>query len=173
MGGPKSDLVLDGVRLVDRAVAAVGGAGCRPVVAVVRAGTTVPGARVAVNADPDRGMRSSLELALAALADGSQPVPDAIAVLLVDLPGIGVDAVRAVCAAWRPGRISVGRVAGRRTHPTVMAPALWRRALALAGPDEGARRYLAERADLIDEVDVAADPADLDTPEDLRRWAGG
>jgi molybdenum cofactor cytidylyltransferase/nicotine blue oxidoreductase len=51
-----------------------------------------------------------------------------------------------------------------------MAPALWREALALAGPDEGARALLASRPDLVDEVDVPGDPTDLDTPDDLARW---
>jgi len=76
-----------------------------------------------------------------------------------------------VCGAWRPGRIAVARYAGRRGHPIVMAPALWAEALALAGPDEGARALLSVRPDLVDEVDAPGDPADLDTPADLARWA--
>ena len=112
-------------------------------------------------------MRSSLDLAVAAADDA-----DALAVLLVDAPGVGADAVRAVLAAWRPGRIAVGRYGDRRGHPTVAAPAEWRAALALAGPDEGARALLAGRPDLVDEVEVPGDPTDLDTPEDLARWTG-
>jgi molybdenum cofactor cytidylyltransferase/nicotine blue oxidoreductase len=54
-----------------------------------------------------------------------------------------------------------------------MAPDLWRTALELAGPDEGARRLLAARPDLVDEVRVDGDPADLDTPGDLTRWESG
>lgn len=165
MGGPKASLVVDGARLVDRAVATARSAGCEPVLAVVREGTVVSDARVVVNPAPERGMRSSLKLAV----DAAGPV-DALAVLLADLPGVPVDAVRAVVAAWRPGRIAVARYAGRRGHPTVMAPALWREALALAGPDEGARALLASRPDLVDEVDVPGDPTDLDTPDDLARW---
>ncbi len=165
MGTPKAELVVGGARLVDRAVAAARAAGCDPVYAVLRGGAVAADAELVVNPDPERGMRSSLALAVDAAADA-----DALAVLLVDLPGVGADAVRAVCSAWRPGRIAVGRYAGRRAHPTVMAPALWRAALDLAGPDEGARRLLAERSELVDEVDVPGDPADLDTPEDMARW---
>jgi molybdenum cofactor cytidylyltransferase/nicotine blue oxidoreductase len=40
----------------------------------------------------------------------------------------------------------------------------------MAGPDEGARRYLAVNADLVDDIDVTGDPTDLDRPEDLRAW---
>jgi molybdenum cofactor cytidylyltransferase/nicotine blue oxidoreductase len=170
MGGPKADLTVDGVRLLDRAVAAALGGGCERVLAVVRDGTRVSDAQVIVNPDPDRGMRSSLALGVAAATEDRSPA--ALAVLLVDTPGIGPDAVRAVLSRWQPGRICVGTYAGRRAHPIVMAPQLWVEALAIAGPDEGARRYLREHAELVDEVPVPGDPADLDTPADLRRWSG-
>lgn len=165
MGAPKAELVVDGVRLLDRAVAAAGAAGCVPVFAVVRADTTVDGAVAVVNPDPERGMRSSLELAVAAGREA-----DALAVLLVDNPGISAPAIEAVVGAWAPGRIAVGRYAGRRGHPIVMAPDLWLAALAVAGPDEGARAFLAAHPELVDEVDVPGDPSDLDTPDDLARW---
>lgn len=165
MGRPKAELVIDGARLVDRAVLALREAGCDPVHAVVRAGTDVPGAIVVLNPAPERGMRSSLELAV----DGAAGA-DALAVVLVDVPGLGARSIAAVVAAWRPGRITVGSYAGRRGHPTVMAPELWREAVSLAGPDEGARMLLQRHAELVDEVDAAGDPTDLDTPEDVARW---
>jgi CTP:molybdopterin cytidylyltransferase MocA len=165
MGRPKAELVIDGVRLVDRATAAARDAGCDPVLVVVREGTSVSAALAVVNPDPARGLRSSLALAVEA-ASGV----DALAVLLVDTPGIGTPALRTVSAAWRPGRIAVGRYGGRRAHPTVMSPALWREAIAAAGPDEGARALLAARPELVDDIDVDGDPTDLDTPADLMRW---
>lgn len=167
MGRPKAELLVDGVRLLDRAVATVREAGCDPVFAVVPDGTHVQGATAVVNPAPERGMRSSLELAVQAAA-----ACDALAVVLVDMPGVGVDAIRAVTRRWQPGRIAVASYPQRpRAHPVVMAPALWREALALAGPDEGARALMKRRADLVDEVEVAGDADDLDTPEDVRRWA--
>jgi CTP:molybdopterin cytidylyltransferase MocA len=169
MGAPKAVLQIDGARLVDRAVGALREGGCADVCAVVRAGVDVPGARVLVNDEPGRGMRSSLALAVeAAGADA-----DALAVLLVDLPGVSTDAIRAVVTAWQPGRIAVATYQGRPGHPTVMAPQLWRAALELAGPDEGARTYLAAHPDLVDQIAVEGDPSDLDTPEDLSRWTYG
>jgi len=164
MGSPKAVLRVDGVRLVDRAVAALADGGCASVLAVVRYGVDVPGAHLLVNDDPERGIRSSLALAVDA-ADG-----DALAVLLVDTPGVAVDAVRAVVTAWAPGRITVATYRGQRGHPTVMSGELWRVALAMAGPDEGARTFLESRPDLVDEVLVEGDPVDLDTPEDLAAW---
>lgn len=165
MGSPKAELVVDGVRLLDRAVAAAAGAGCDPVIVVVRDGTSVDGARAVVNPQPERGMASSIALAIDAVEEA-----DALAVLLVDVPGVGTDAVRSVVRAWRPGRIAVGSYAGRRGHPTVMGLEHWRDALAMAGPDEGGRALLIARPDLVDEIDVPGDPTDLDTPDDLARW---
>lgn len=165
MGAPKAVLELDGQRLVDRAVAALRGGGCTPVIAVVRRGVEVPSAVVVVNDRPERGMRSSLRLAVLAAADA-----DALAVLLVDAPGIGAAAVGRVVRAWEPGRIAVATFGGRRGHPIVMAPVVWDEALAVAGPDEGARAYLSAHAGLVDKIPVPGDPRDLDTREDLERW---
>lgn len=165
MGSPKAELVVDGARLLDRAVAAAVEADCGPVHAVVRVGTAVPGSTAAiVNPRPERGMRSSLELAVAAAADA-----EALAVLLVDTPGVAADAIRTVVRAWRPGRVAVARYPSGPGHPIVMAPQLWRTALASAAPDEGARAFLAAHPELVDAVDVDGDPSDLDTPDDLAR----
>jgi CTP:molybdopterin cytidylyltransferase MocA len=165
MGGPKAELVVAGLRLLDRAVGLATDAGCAPVYAVVRDGVQVSGAIAVVNSKPEQGMRSSLGLAVEAAADAA-----ALAVLLVDTPGITAEAVRAVVHAWRPGRIAVACYAGGRGHPIVMAPKLWRTAVHMAGPDEGARAFLAASADLVDEIDVPGDPTDLDTRDDLERW---
>jgi molybdenum cofactor cytidylyltransferase/nicotine blue oxidoreductase len=165
LGAPKATVVLDGERLVDRAVRTLAGAGCAEVIAVARTGLAVAGARVVVNPEPERGMRSSLELAVDAAGAAR-----ALAVVLVDLPGLTPDGVRQVIDAWRPGRIAVAGYGGRRGHPTVMSPALWRDAIKLAGPNEGARALLRSRPDLVDEIPVEGDPADLDTPADLARW---
>jgi CTP:molybdopterin cytidylyltransferase MocA len=168
MGRPKAELVVDGMRLLDRAVAVLRDAGCDPVLAVVRIGTSVTGATPVINGDPDRGMRSSLELAVDAAAGSA-----ALAVLLVDTPGIGADAVRAVVKAWTPGRIAVGRYPGRRHgHPIVMGRELWQEALEHAGADAGARELMKVKPYLVDTVPVAGDVTDLDTPDDLARWMG-
>lgn len=165
MGTPKADLAVNGERLLDRAITVLRAAGCDPVIAVVRVGTHVPDAIAVVNDDPDRGMRSSLALAIAACDD-----TDPIAVMLVDTPGIGPDAVREVLTQWRPGRITIGTYKGLRSHPTVMAKVLWDEALELAAPDEGARELLKKKPELVDEVPVKGDPRDLDTRADMDSW---
>ena len=165
IGRPKADLELNGVRLLDRAVAAAQAAGCSPVIAVVRAGTAANAAQAVVNPAPERGLRSSLELAVAAAPDA-----DAIAVLLVDMPGVTADAIRAVVAGWRAGRVAIARFPERSGHPVVMSPAQWREALAMADEDGGARRYLAAHPHLVDEITVAGSGTDIDTPQDLAAW---
>ena len=188
MGGPKAALVLNGERLVDRAIAALTVSGCDRVIAVIAAGVTVDGALPVVNSAPERGMRSSLALAvessfavhpeiagagIASLPAEPRSTEVGLAVVLVDMPGIDAAAVRAVVEHWRsnPRRIAVGRFEdGRRGHPTVMALARWQQSLLLAESDEGARRYLSVNGDLIDEILVDGDPADLDSAEDLRAW---
>lgn len=164
-GGPKAEVLVGGVRLVDRAVSALEDASCTPVVAVVPEGVEVPGAVVVTNPDPARGMRSSLALGLAML--DRTTAPDAVVVLLADMPGIGADAVARVVSRWSPGRIAVARYDDRRGHPVVMSPVMWQAAIELAAPDEGARALLARDSDLVDEVRVSADPRDIDTPADL------
>lgn len=162
MGQPKGELVLDGLRLVDRAVAVLRDGGCDRVVAVVRAGVGVPGAEVIENPRPERGLRASVDLAIAAAGDCA-----AVMVLPVDMPGVSAAAVRAVTAGWRPGRVAMAHYGGVAGHPVLMAPDLWRAALTSAGPDEGARRFLADHPHLVDLVPAVGDPADLDTPTDL------
>lgn len=188
MGGPKADLPVGGRTLLDHALSALTQGGCSPVLAVVRPAQQAPvgapdapdalgGSQLAprtrrpgpslrvVNPEPDRGMRSSLLLGLEAA-----PACAAVAVALVDTPGLTAAAVATVIGAWTPGRIAVARARGRRAHPVVMSPAMWLEAVVLAEPDEGARRFLRAHPERVDEVEVDIDPADLDTPEDLAAW---
>jgi molybdenum cofactor cytidylyltransferase/nicotine blue oxidoreductase len=167
LGAPKADLVLGGQRLVDRAVTALAGGGCSDVVVVGRAGSSVTGVRVVVNPDPDAGMRSSLALAVEVAEHAGAEV---LLVVLVDMPDIDMADVRAVLENWRPGRISTASYAGTTAPPTAMDPAMWRRALDAAGPDEGARAFVAAHPDLVDVVAVGGTGIDIDTADDLSGW---
>ena len=162
MGTPKGELVVDGVRLVDRATAALHAAGCGEVIAVVRKGVDADGAKV--NPAPEHGLRSSLEIAV------ESATGDALVVILADMPGVDAGSIGQVIDRWQPGRITVGAYGTQRGHPTIMSLAFWREAVAMAGPDEGARRFLALRPDLVDAVNVGGNLADLDSPADLCSW---
>jgi len=166
LGAPKAELVLNGERLIERAVRVLAAGGCTEVVAVVRASFAGDiNARKVVNVEPERGQRSSLALGIDA-AIGA----DLIVVLPVDMPGIAVDAVAVTLQAWRPGRMVVATYDGLRAHPVAMSPTMWREALELADADEGARRYLNSHPELVDEVVAIGDPRDIDTMEDLNHW---
>ena len=162
LGQPKAELVMDGVRLVDRAVRALREGGCEDVVVVTRAGVQVPDAVVIYNLDPDRGMGSSLGLGLAA-ASGQDAV-----IMLVDTPGITADAVRRVLGA--PGDVAIGTYGGRRGHPVRIARRWWPEVTRLAVGDGGARAFLAAHAELVLEVACAGDPRDIDTAADVEAW---
>lgn len=162
LGRPKADLVVGGERLLDRAMRVLREGGCAEIVAVVRAGIPATGARVIVNPDPERGMGSSLRLGLAA-ATGSRA-----AILLVDVPGVGADAVRRVLAASSP--VAVATYGGRRGHPVVIDRPLWTEVARLAEGDEGARPFLRAHPDLVREVPCEGSAADIDTPDDLAAW---
>lgn len=162
LGRPKAELVVGGERLLDRAVRILFEGGCAEVVAVVRPGTQVDGARAVVNPDPERGMGSSLRLGFEA-ASGSRA-----AILLVDVPGVGADAVRRVLAARSP--VAIATYGGRRGHPVVIDRLLWTEVARLAEGDEGARPYLRAHPELIVEVACEGSAADIDTQDDLAAW---
>lgn len=173
-GTSKAIATIGGETLVARVVRTLREAGCAPVIVVVgaphedrvRAEAERAGARTVRNDDPERGMSSSLQLALAALAADT----DAAVIALVDHPRVEAATVRALADAFRAHGTPRIRPthAGRAGHPYLVGRAAFAPLLALA-PDapEGARPVL--RALATREVPVG-DPAihdDLDTPEAL------
>jgi CTP:molybdopterin cytidylyltransferase MocA len=169
MGGPKAELVVNGVRLLDRAVTALVDGGCDEVIAIVREGSHASGARLIVNARPEDGLRSSLALAVDAVPADC----DALVIVLVDMPNVRAETIDAVRTHWLPGRITLADYAGRSGHPTAMSVDMWRAAVAIAQPDEGARSFIAASAEQVDLVRVTGAPVDLDTPSDLEYFIRG
>lgn len=162
LGEPKAEVQLGGERLVDRAVRVLREAGCAEVVVVVRDGVDVDGAITVVNPAPERGMGSSLRLALAA-ASGVRAV-----IMLVDTPGVGVDAIGRVLAAKAP--VAIATYGGRRGHPVAIERPLWTEVARLAEGDQGARPFLRANPELVTDVACAGDPGDIDTGSDLAAW---
>ena len=176
-GGPKALAVLDGERLVDRAVRTLRGGGCPRVVVVEGAaplgavdGDLVPNPRWC------DGMGSSVQAALSYL-EGQVEVGAAL-LLLVDTPWVAPEAVRRVLhAAAAPGR-PPGAVQpvydGVPGHPVLLDRCTWPDVAALATGDQGARGWLRSHREQVTLVDCtgAGDPRDVDRPEDLRRPEG-
>ena len=169
-GGPKAPAVIDGERLVDRAVRVLREAGCDPVVVVLGAWQgEVAHAETAVNPDWPTGMGSSLRVGLSDLV-GRVGVDRAV-VTLVDLPGLTGDAVRRLMSCAAP--LAAATYQGERGHPVLVAREHWAPLIETVTGDSGARAYLAthevvgvEVGDIAsgDDLDVPAEPAALVEP---------
>src|SRR5690606_3048708 len=172
LGTPKALVVLGGERLVDRGVRGLREGGCKPVLVVLGAAVVpVRGAVVVRNPDWRTGMGSSLRTGLAALP----PEAEHVLIALVDQPGVGAEAVRRLVAAAHSGaRVAVATYGGARRNPVLIAREHFDEVAATAVGDTGARAFLRAHPELVTEVpcDDVADPADIDTPDDLLR-AGG
>ncbi len=166
LGQPKADVLLGGVRLLDRAAATLRAGGCEQVLAVVRSDTAPAGdVQLVVNPDPDSGMSSSLRAGLEALPAQA----DAVVITLVDLPGISAAEVRSMIGWYRKGTsIVAARRAGLRSHP-VLVTRRWFADLAESAHDDlGGRAFFAEHWERMEYLDCSAID-DIDTPDDLAR----
>jgi CTP:molybdopterin cytidylyltransferase MocA len=161
-GGPKAPFVLDGSRLVDRAVAVLRDAGCDPVIVVLGAWVgVVPDAQVIVNDSWSEGIGSSLRTGLAAL---QRLEVDRVLVTLVDLVGLTSEAVVRVIESQ--SELAAATYRGERRHPVLLGRIHWPGVCASAVGDVGARPYLDANSDLVTLVEVGdvASDEDLDLP---------
>jgi CTP:molybdopterin cytidylyltransferase MocA len=160
-GGPKAPHVMDGERLVDRAVRVLRDGGCDPVVVVLGAWVGgVPDADVVVNDGWREGMGSSLRIGLDHLAQHTDGDVESALVTLVDLVGLTSDAAARLVACDAP--LAAASYEGRRGHPVRFARTLWPDVVAGARGDAGARGYLAEHPPRLVEVGDVATGDDLD-----------
>ncbi len=176
MGRPKALVTLGGEPLVLRAVRVLADGGCAPLVVVVGAAADevralLPaGVRAVVAPDWSEGMGASLRAGLAAV-ELLDPVPDAVLVHLVDLPGVTAAATARLAARSGPGALVRAAYDGRPAHPVLLGRAHWAGVRASAVGDAGARGYLAGHPDLeLVECGDLATPDDVDTPEQLARF---
>jgi CTP:molybdopterin cytidylyltransferase MocA len=124
--------------------------------------------RVLENADPSRGMFSSIQVGVAGA------VGDALLVLPGDMPYVRPDTVRALIAKYReqPAIVSP-RYKGKRGHPVVMPLSLRDEIAATASTanlHDVIHHHQDERVDL--EVEDAGVNRDVDTRADLERPKG-
>lgn len=124
-------------------------------------------ARVAHNADPARGLASSLQIGLRGLDQNLH----AALVLLGDVPGVTTALIDELVSRGRETRasavVSVWR--GRRSPPVVLHKSLWPAAFALHG-DVGMREVLKDQ-DVVEfaVTDTLGSLDDIDTPKDHAR----
>lgn len=164
LGRPKADLLLHGVRLIDRAVTLLRDGGCQDVVAVVRsADVSAAGARSVLNPDPDAGMAGSLRIGLEAVTD------PACVIVLVDQIGIKPSDISQVIAAHRRNgsQVILARREGKRSHPVLVPRRLFSEFAAAAVGDQGARAFIDAQPASVEFLDLPDQIRDIDTPQDL------
>ena len=174
--GPKALLRRRGTPLVDHLTAVLHDGGCESVVVVlgaeadrVHAEAALKGCTVVVNDAWDSGMGGSLKAGLAAVPPGHHAL-----VALVDQPGLTAEAVAALLAVHRPGRVTAAAYPDAsgtlmRGHPVLFDATLLTAVADSAHGDAGARDFLRAHPELLDLVDCRAsgDGRDVDTPADL------
>jgi molybdenum cofactor cytidylyltransferase len=184
MGRPKLILPIGDRSLIERVVSALIEGGASPVVVVApppdQPGAQAlhrlavsAGAEVVVPSTPPPDMRASVEHALAYL-EASGPCPSTIVLVPADSPRLSAALVARVIerAGREPRAVVVPVVAGKRGHPIALP---WSTALEVRAlpAGVGVNALVALHEDAVSELDVD-DPgalADLDTPDDYRRWA--
>jgi len=165
-GGTKQLAATGGRPLLEHALEAVTAVSPRVVVLghaadEIRAGVDLQGAEPVVCERWREGQSASLRHGLAALAGA-----DAVLVVLGDQPGITAAAVHAVLAAGGDEDAVRATYDGVPGHPVLLRRALLDRAGELTG-DSGFRDLLEGARVRLVEAGHLADPADVDTPEDL------
>ncbi len=185
MGRPKLILPIGGRTLITRVVGALRDAGADPIVVVVPP-SDAPGAAVlaeeaaqaggaVVVADPPPpDMRASVERGLDHLSRSRATPPTTLLLAPADSPGLGAALVARILARAEaePRSIIIPQVHGRRGHPVALPwplAAEIRDLPAGVGVNALIARYAARVVTL--DVDDPGALADLDTPEDYRRWA--
>ncbi len=126
------------------------------------------GVRVVENPSWEEGMYTSVRAGLA----GTGPGAHAAVVLLADQPLVGSEAVSKLVAAFERGSsLVVATYDGARRNPVLFGREVWSLLKEELSGDEGARGFIKRHPELVTEVpcDGVADPADVDTVEDLGR----
>lgn len=134
--------------------------------AVDLGGLLPPGVLLIDNPDWASGQATSLAVAVRAARVGGF---DALVVGLGDQPFVGPEAWRAVATAELATPIVAASYEGRRGNPVRLGRDVWDD-LPTEG-DEGARRLMAGRPELVGEVACPGNAADIDTREELDRWS--
>jgi CTP:molybdopterin cytidylyltransferase MocA len=167
-GGTKQLAELDGRPLLEHVLEAMTGVTPRVVVlghaaAKIRRGVNMHGASVVECLDWEEGQAASLRAGLAALGHC-----DAVLVVLGDQPGITAEAVAAIMAAAGDEDAVRAVYDGAPGHPVLLRRPLLDRAGELRG-DTGFRDLLESASVREVEIGGLADPADIDTREELAR----
>jgi CTP:molybdopterin cytidylyltransferase MocA len=167
-GRPLIEVALSELRRapVDEIIVVVGKAGAEG--ERLRSISTAYETRIAENPRWAEGMSTSVRAGLWACG----PETRAAVVLLGDQPLVGAGAVERLVEAFEAGaEVAVATYDGEPRNPVLFARRVWPLLLREMSGDRGARVVLKRHPELVTEVtcDDVANPADVDTVEDLRR----
>ena len=167
-GRPLIAATLSGLRgaPVDEIIVVVGAEGER-----LRSITAAYETRTIENPDWAEGMSTSVRVGLRACRSDAR----AAVVCLADQPLVGAVAVERLVEAFEQGAtVTVATYGGEMRNPVLFARGVWPLLLREMSGDRGARVFLKHHREIVTEVscDDVADPADVDTVEDLRRLEG-
>jgi molybdenum cofactor cytidylyltransferase len=184
MGRPKALLPIDGVRFVEKIVAALKSTDVGSIIVVlghnaeeIRQKISDLPVTILINHDYKQGQLSSLQAAIRHLESSSEGSSvDGILVHLVDHPYISAGLVNLMIDRFHETKklIVVPRFQGRRGHPVIFARALFSELLA-AGLDQGAKPVVHAHRDETLEIDTEDRGVliDIDTPEEYRQHVKG
>ncbi len=167
--GPTHKLLtpLDGVCVVEHAVAAAVASAIGPVI-VVSGAVELPATIAAtdgVEVHHHDGWAAGQATTLGiAIAEAGRRGADAVVVGLGDQPFIPPEAWQAV--ARSAAAIGIATYRGRRRNPVRLHRSVW--PMLPTEGDEGARTLARLRPDLVEEVPCPGSPADIDTVSDLQ-----
>jgi nicotine blue oxidoreductase len=167
-GRPLIAATLSGLRgaPVDEIIVVVGAEGER-----LRSITAAYETRIIENPDWAEGMSTSVRAGLRACTSNAR----AAVVCLADQPLVGAVAVERLVEAFEQGAtVTVATYGGEMRNPVLFARGVWPLLLREMSGDRGARVFLKHHRGIVTEVscDDVANPADIDTVEDLRRLEG-
>jgi molybdenum cofactor cytidylyltransferase len=180
MGRPKALLPIDGVRFIEKIVAALKSTRVDEIITVLGHNAEEMWQKISdlavtivVNPNYKQGQLSSLIAAINSIQSSKDCVSvDGILVHLVDHPYINPDLVNLMIDRFYETKklIVVPRYQGRRGHPVIFSRALFAELLA-APIDQGAKAVVqAHRGDTL-EIDTEDEGVtiDIDTPEEYRK----
>lgn len=159
-GMAKQFLLFRGETLLERAVRVAREAGCRRVIAVVRPGDSVDGAKLIENADAGQGISTSIRAGVSAAGSNR------ILITLCDQPLITSEHLRSLLAIDSP--IVATAYAGILGVPAVFDSRFAPELMALAG-DRGARSVIEAHRSEVMAVTFEDAAVDIDSPEDFAR----
>lgn len=170
LGNPKQLVLINGERLLERAVRVAVEAGCKPLVilgfqaAEIAAQCSLRNAEIILNPDWEQGMGTSIRAGIQA-AQGS----GAAIVMTCDQPAVTAHHLKALIAAAANGEIVASGYAGRPGVPAYFPESCFPPLLEL-NEDTGARDLLRDART----VNLPNGQMDVDTPEALQlatAWA--